>query len=317
MIEFFALVVLIFTTLLITAIVFLIKQKLRYKKLIRFLYNLVNTITSARYGNLNMRVEEGYDTLTNQLSKNTNALLESILDRDAMIQEYIEKEKQSQNLKQDFIASLAHDFKVPIIAQDNTYDLFLQGKLGKLDDIQKDAIQNLKISNNDLKNLVMDLLDAHKLDTQKLEPNLEVTNVNELIQEVIEQNKSILQIKGKVINFNNPEKKVTFKLDPFLMKRVLNNLISNAVVHGKNTKNIDIALKKTKDNIKISITDEGEGIKEDINAIFKKYYTATKKYSNVGAGLGLYIANQIVLAHKGKISAKNVEGKGACFTISL
>ena len=316
MIQFIAVVILIAVIALLAVPVFYIKLRIRQKKLTRFLYNLVNTITSARYGNLNMRVEEGFDTLTNQLSKNTNALLESILDRDSMIQEYIEKEKQSQNLKQDFISSLAHDFKVPIIAQDNTYDLFLQGKLGKLDDIQKSAVQNLKISNNDLKNLVMDLLDAHKLDTQELEPKFETTNVNDLIQEVIDQNKSILQIKGKVINFN-PEKKVTYKLDPFLMKRVLNNLISNAVINGKNTKNIDIALKKTKDNVKISITDEGEGIKEDISALFKKYYTATKKYSNVGTGLGLYIANKIVLAHRGKLSAKNVDGKGACFTITL
>jgi len=78
----------------------------------------MNLITSARYGNLNNKVEDGIDALTIQLSRNTNALLESISDRDNMIREYIEKEKESQNIKQDFISCLAHDLKVPIIAQD-------------------------------------------------------------------------------------------------------------------------------------------------------------------------------------------------------
>ena len=77
-------------------------------------------------------------------------------------------------------------------------------------------------------------------------------------------------------------------------------------------------LKKTAKNLHISITDEGSGIKEnEIKNIFKKYYSSAKKYSNVGVGLGLYIANKIILAHGGKIQAKNTKDKGACFDISL
>ena len=73
-----------------------------------------------------------------------------------------------------------------------------------------------------------------------------------------------------------------------------------------------------KENIAISILDEGDGIKEeDINNIFTKYYTSAKKYSNIGVGLGLYIANKIILAHNGKIIAKNNKDKGACFSIVL
>ena len=164
---------------------------IKYKKLSKYLYNYVNIITSARYGNLNSKCEDGIDALTIQLSRNTNALLESIFDRDMMIGEYIEKEKQSQNIKQDFITSLAHDLKVPIIAQDNTYDLFLAGKFGELSDVQHCAIKNLKISNNDLKNLIADLLDIHKLDKQELQLTIEKTNLNNLILETIKQNQSI------------------------------------------------------------------------------------------------------------------------------
>ena len=310
---------LILSIMLIAAIVLLKYANLclKYKKLSKYLYNYVNIITSARYGNLNSKCEDGIDALTIQLSRNTNALLESIFDRDMMIGEYIEKEKQTQNIKQDFISSLAHDLKVPIIAQDNTYDLFLNGNFGELSDIQRSAIKNLKISNNDLKNLIADLLDIHKLDKQELQVNLENVNLNNLIQETIRQNQSILTIKEKNIDFKFA-KEINYPLDSFLIKRVLNNLISNAIFYGKNSKDITLTLETKENSVLISISDKGVGInEEDINNIFKKYYTSAKKYSNIGVGLGLYIANKIILAHGGSISAKNNKDKGATFTIEL
>ena len=289
----------------------------KYNRLSKYLYNYLNVITSARYGNLNSKCEDGVDALTIQLSRNTNALLESVFDRDSMINEYIEKEKQTQNIKQDFISSLAHDLKVPIIAQDNTYDLFLNGNFGELSELQKSAIKNLKISNNDLKNLVLDLLDAHKLDKQELQPKIKEINLNSLINEVIEQNKSILTIQNKEIIFKQNCETI-YPLDSFLIKRVLNNLISNAIFYGKNSKNITLTLDKKQTEVIISVSDEGDGIKEkDINNIFKKYYTSAKKYSNIGVGLGLYIANKIVVAHNGSLIAKNNKDKGATFSIVL
>lgn len=306
--------------IMILALVLIFKYSklcIKYNRLYKYLYNYLNIITSARYGNLNSRCEDGIDALTIQLSRNTNALIESIKDRDMMIGEYLAKEKQSQSIKQDFISSLAHDLKVPIIAQDNTYDLFLNGNFGELSQIQKSAIKNLKISNNDLKNLVIDLLDAHKLDKQELVLNIENTNLNELISETIKQNQSILTIQEKEIIFKEKEK-ISYPLDSFLIKRVLNNLISNAIFYGKKSKNITIILEKNDKNVIISVLDEGDGIKEkNIENIFNKYYSASKKYSNIGVGLGLYIANKIILCHNGKIEAKNNKDKGACFSIVL
>ena len=314
-----SLLIILFIGVCAIALIFkYVQLSVKYSRLSKYLYNFVNTITSARYGNLNSTIEDGVDALTIQMSRNTNALLESIKDRDSMINEYIEKEKQSQSLKQDFISSLAHDLKVPIIAQDNTYDLLLNGNFGEINDTQKDVIKNLKVSNNDLKNLIIDLLDAHKLDKQELKPELENIDIVKLIQEVISQNQSILTIQNKKINFNSQFDEVFCLADSFLIKRVLTNLISNAIFYSKNSENIYINLNKHKKNIEISIIDEGKGIKEEeIKKIFKKYYSSTKKYSNIGIGLGLYIANKIMLSHGGKIVAKNNEGKGACFTVVL
>lgn len=288
----------------------------KHKKLLKFLYKYLNSITSARYGNLNLKIDEGFDSLTLLLSKDTNALLESILDRDIMIKEYVEREKESQKIKQDFTSCLAHDLKVPIIAQNNTYDLFLNENFGKLQKNQKNAIENLKISNNDLNNMVLNLLDAYKLENNNYELLKEKVELNKLINEIIKQNESILKIQNKEIVFNSNQKEITYNLDKFLFKRALNNLISNAICHSKRSRKIKIELIKSENNIKISVIDRGDGInEEDIKNIFEKYYT--KKFSNLGVGLGLYIVSKITTAHNGTITASNNKDKGANFTITL
>lgn len=311
-------IIFVLTVSIIVLAVKYVCLRLKYNSFLKYLYNYLNTIISARYGNLNSKCEEGFNDLTSQLSKNTNALMESINDRDKMIKEYIEKEKQSQNLKQDFISSLAHDLKVPIIAQDNTYDLFLDNKFGEISSVQRNAIENLKISNNDLKNLVLDLLDAHKMETNEITLQKTDCNIVQFIEELIEQNKSILLIQNKKINFITDEKELSIKIDKLVFKRILNNLISNAVFYGKNSPEIDIELNKDEKNLNISIIDYGEGIKEEnLSKIFSKYYTSAKKYSKIGVGLGLYIVNKLVLAHGGTLSVKNSPSKGACFTVSI
>lgn len=294
------------------------KLSIKYNKLYKYMYNHLNIITSARYGNFNNKIDNGIDDLTIQLSKNTNALLESINDRDKMIQEYIEKEKENQNIKQDFISCLAHDLKVPIIAQDNTYDLFLNGNFGELSKTQNEVIKNLKISNLDLKNLVTNMLDAQKLSSKNYELNFEKTNLVNFIKSIINQNSAFLDSKNKNIVFDYNENEINYEIDILSFKRVLNNLISNAVYYDKNGENIYINLKKKEKEIELIVKDRGEGIdEENINNIFKKYYMASKKYSNIVFGLGLYISNKIITAHKGTITAKNNKDKGASFIIIL
>ena len=131
----------------------------KYYDIIKYLKALCGCISSARWGNLQVRAGKGTSSLTNEISKSLNSLLESVLDRDKMILEYVEKEKENNNIKEDFIAMLTHDLKVPIIAQDNTLDLLLDNKFGPLSDEQKNAVKNIKISNNDLRHLVESLLD--------------------------------------------------------------------------------------------------------------------------------------------------------------
>ena len=106
--------------------------------------------------------------------------------------------------------------------------------------------------------------------------------------------------------------------DPFLIKRVINNLIMNSIKHSTKTDKIDIHLNKTADNFSIDIIDYGEGIdEENIKKIFNKYYSITNKGARVSTGLGLYLSNKIVKKHKGIIEVESKKNEGSIFRIIL
>lgn len=296
------------------------KLSIKYENLIIYIKKITTLVSSARYGNLCSRIDNDPDKITGELSKNLNNLLESILDRDVMINEYVENEKEETNLKEDFIASLTHDLKVPIIAQDNTFDLLLNEKFGTLTDIQKEALIKLKISNMDLKYLVEALLETYKVEHKGIIINKEKDIlINSFIKDVIAQLSSIFELHNKKIDFKTElNDNFTANIDIFLTKRVINNLILNALSYSTNSDTIDVLLKGTKESFLISIKDYGIGIeKEDIDKIFNKFYSGKSNLRQASTGLGLYLSNKIIKALGGKIEVESILNQGSTFTITL
>ena len=285
----------------------LIKEKIKFAK---------NKINSARYGNFQIKLNEKNDSLG--LYKSLNNLFESIYDRDLVINEYREKEKENYNLKEEFIAALTHDLKVPIIAQDKTFDLFLQDKFGGLTDIQKEVILKLKESNNDLYEMVNSILETYKIEHRGIELKIEKEiNVEEFLINCINGFENVIKPMGKEIHFHS-KTPIAADFDPFLIKRVINNLIMNSIKHSTKTDKIDVHLNKTADNFSIDIIDYGEGIdEENIKKIFNKYYSITNKGARVSTGLGLYLSNKIVKKHKGSIEVESKKNEGSIFRIIL
>jgi len=298
------------------------KLSVEYQNLKSYIKKITHIVSSARYGNLYSRIEENDNTepLTNELSKNLNSLLESIIDRDVMINEYIENEKEEISLKEDFIASLTHDLKVPIIAQDNTYELLLSEKFGPLSDIQKEALVKLKISNIDLKYLIEALLETYKVEHKGISIKKEYgIKINNFIKEMINQLSSVFELHNKNINLIT-ELEDDFKadIDVFLVKRVINNLILNALSYSANSDKIDILLQKEGGNFKITVRDYGIGIeKEEIDKIFTKYYSGKLNLTRSSTGLGLYLSNKIIKALGGAIEVQSKKNEGATFTVIL
>ncbi len=229
----------------------------------------------------------------------------------------VTNEREIETLKEDFVATLTHDLKVPIVAESNIVEFLLEGKFGEITEKQKVALQNMQISNKELIDLVQILLETYKIKEQGIKLLKENITLNPFIEGIILEMQPIANKSGITINFK-PEKSLNVNADPIQLNRVIKNLISNAISHSNTKECIDVKTGESKGYITISVIDYGQGISPDeIKMIFNKYYSAAKKFRKIGTGLGLYLSQQIALSHGGEITVESEENVKTEFCVKL
>ena len=257
-------------------------------------------------------------TPTNNFIVSSQALSSFDKKRFVMIIKDITTEREIETLKEDFVATLTHDLKVPIVAASNMIDLFLANKFGDISEKQKFALDNMKASNNSLLELVQILLETYKLKEQGIQLLKEDIELNTFAQKIVEEMTPLAQNVKLEINFTACKDNPHIMADPTQLTRVVKNLISNAIDHSNSQKPIDVEIGKTSKFVTISVIDYGQGInKDELKMIFNKYYSAAKKLRKVGTGLGLYLSQQIVEAHGGEITATSEENVRTEFCVKL
>lgn len=226
-------------------------------------------------------------------------------------------QKEIDSLKEDFVATLTHDLKVPIIAEANMLEFFLQEKFGTLNDKQKEALENMKVSNKELLDLVQIVLETYRLKEDEIDLNLEQISVKKFLNIIADEMTYIAQKTNNKIVVIVPED-YDIKIDFLHFKRVLKNLVNNAILYGKSNTDIEIIAKIIDGKSQIIVKDYGKGISsEDIEKIFNKYFSASKKFRKIGTGLGLYLSKKIVEAHGGKLGVESQEGEYTKFYIDM
>ena len=229
----------------------------------------------------------------------------------------ITNEKQLESLKEDFIATLTHDLKVPIVAESNVLNFFLQGKFGEINEKQKFALEGMKKSNRELVDLVQIILETYKIKETGIKLYKENILINEFIHDIIIETQPIAAQSGIKINYE-PTNNLKIYADKLQISRVVKNLISNAIIHSNSSKTIDIKTGEIPGFITISVIDYGQGIaKEEIPLIFNKYYSSTKKFRKIGTGLGLYLSQEIINSHNGEINVSSIENERTEFCIKI
>ena len=229
----------------------------------------------------------------------------------------VTNEREIETLKEDFVATLTHDLKVPIVAEANIVEFLLEGKFGDITEKQKVALQNMQVSNKELIDLVQILLETYKIKEHGIKLLKETIVLDPFIEGIVAEMQPIANKSGITINFN-PERALTVNADPIQLNRVIKNLISNAISHSNTKECIDVKTGEQKGFITISVIDYGQGIsQEEIKMIFNKYYSAAKKFRKIGTGLGLYLSQQIALSHGGEITVDSEENVRTEFCVKL
>lgn len=230
----------------------------------------------------------------------------------------VTNEREIETLKEDFVATLTHDLKVPIVAEANILNFLLEGKFGEITDKQKVALKNMKSSNKELIELVQIVLETYKINENGIKLLKENIKLNGFIEKIINDVTPIAAMQAGVKVHFAPQRDIKVTADPIQLERVIKNLINNAISHSNTKKDIDIKTGEIPGFITISVIDYGQGISQkELGLIFNKYYSAAKKFRKIGTGLGLYLSQQIIRSHGGEITVKSEENVRTEFCIKI
>ncbi len=231
----------------------------------------------------------------------------------------ITAQKEMERLRDDFIATLTHDLRTPLLAAIQTLQFFLDGSLGGLEDKQKMLLDTMKKSNQDMLGLVNALLEVYKYESGKLNLLKSVFSINELINQCCDE--VVLLAKSKNIeivrNISSTDDAEVF-VDKNEIRRVIMNFIGNAINYTLEPGTIEVKTNLQGKDIIFSVKDSGIGIaKADIPKLFKRFSQGTSQKRSVSTGLGLYLSKQIIEAHGGKVWLESDKGKGSEFSFLL
>ncbi len=230
----------------------------------------------------------------------------------------VTEQKKSDKLRDDFIATLTHDLRTPLLAAIQTLKFFLDGALGEIDEKQKLLLSTMQKSNEDLLGLVNALLEVYKYDAEKLTLNKSDFNIYELAYHVYEELSPLAISKNIEFNINCENHDLTINADRSELRRVICNLCGNAINYTPEDGKVCITIKNEENDLIFSVSDNGPGIPaEDIPNMFQRFSQGTSKKRSTGTGLGLYLSRQIIESHGGKIWLESGLNKGSEFSFIL
>lgn len=249
----------------------------------------------------------------------------SIILRDLTInQKYRDQLEKLNSEKEDLLrskmmllATVTHDIQTPLGSVIGFSDLL---KNTEINPKQKQYLENIKHSSNYILKLVNDLVDFSKLENDRINIEKVSFNFKDLIENTCKPLVPNAENKGIELNWDVEETlDDNYISDPYRLKQILTNLISNAIKFTQEG-SVEVMAKIENETIMISVIDTGIGIaKNKQKAVFKEFTQAhsgiEKKFG--GTGLGLTIAKKMLRLLSGKITLDSEENKGSIFTITI
>ena len=238
----------------------------------------------------------------------------------AQLKESNVKLKSLDELKTQFFANVNHELRTPLTLMLAPLKAVLEGRMGRLPMTLKDALETMQRNGYKLLKLINNLLDLNKLEEGKMRLKVRPVNMIEFIPPLLASAKPMADQKQIRLYYQHPPHPVELTLDPDQFEKVVFNLLSNALKFTNKGGKITIYLEDREDTVTMAIEDTGIGIPEDkLESIFDRFsqVDGSKSRAQEGTGIGLALAREIVLVHKGTIHAESELGKGSRFIVEL
>lgn len=231
------------------------------------------------------------------------------------------KAEESDKLKSSFLMNLSHEIRTPMNAILGFTDLLRNPSISEEEKNQ--YLEIIKDSGNNLVEIIDDLVDMSKIDSNLIQPNVETVNLEELLFNLVRTLKILNKNKNIEFKFNTPKISLDIDIitDNVKLKEILSNLILNAFKFtNEGFVILDCEIDDQKENINFSIQDSGIGIPDEFKEnVFKRFskINANGISANEGLGLGLAISKAYVEMLGGTISFQSQVGVGTTFKFSI
>lgn len=225
--------------------------------------------------------------------------------------------KRFDELKNDLVATVAHEFRTPLTSLRMAIHLVAEEAVGPLTPKQAELLASARQDCERLQGIVDDLLDLSSIQSGRLELQVRPISAAELLSKAIASQEFSADQKDIHLETSIAADVDQLELDPDRVGLVLNNLISNAIRHTPEGGRVSIRVGRSGGSTRFEVTDTGEGIPPEYQKrVFEKFFRVPGSASG-GAGLGLSISREIVEAHGGEIGLESRPGYGSTFWFTL
>ncbi len=270
---------------------------------------------------LNERLKQQTDELLVKDAK-VNRLYKKLQGNYKKLNRIKEQAVSANNAKSEFLANMSHEIRTPLNSIAGYSQLLIKAfNSGKTGPKSIQHVENIRLSVHNLSELINNVLDLAKIESGKLNLNLDPLNIQQLFQSVYHINKEYARKKGIKFSYDfDPTIPLWIKSDRSMLNKILMNLVSNAIKFTGSGNHVNMKAYSKNDSIIFEIRDGGIGIdKKKREVIFESFMQAdgsiTRKYG--GTGLGLSIAKMMVEMLNGRILLQSEVGKGSVFTVII
>jgi PAS domain S-box-containing protein len=256
--------------------------------------------------------ERTYRLRTTPMHDNDGGLLGAVA-----VLEDVTHLRHLDRLKTEFVSVASHELRTPVTSLLLSVQLMQEGGAGPLSPAQQEIVAAQREDLARLDQIMRDLLDLSRLEAGVVPPRFEIVPVRELVEDAVAAVTPKAEAGGLTIQHGEVGDVVAVRADRAQITRVLVNLLDNAVRYSPPGRDIILKTKREGEDVAFSVSDSGTGIPADyLERIFDRFVQVPGS-SRGGSGLGLSIAQTIVKAHGGAITAESTLGKGSTFLFHL
>ena len=269
---------------------------------------------------LDAAVTEQIFLLKNRLQKANQTLEKRVQQRTTELEEALKRLSEFTQLKANFIANISHELRTPLTHIIGYLELLHNKDLGELNETQTSAIATMIRSSAQLEQLINDLIMYTSMENDNAKLYLQTIDLQLVFTNIIHKTKVVAEKHNISLQSNIEERASLVEGDQEKIQWVLLQLVDNAIKFSPQGGNVLLAAKNEGRSVKISVSDEGIGIPENLtNKIFDAFYqidgSSTRKFG--GTGMGLSLVKKILSLHKTQIQVNSQEKHGSEFSFLL